>query len=373
MSLPTPTELVTPPTPDPVRPIERTQATPPSNSPVFDETGRISNLRRNEETGELFDPGPHAYQQPGAGAPPEDSGTPSISSNFSEANFAYNNLIKPRPNILDNYASYTYNFSFFMLTPEQLADLFEFGRADTGTWSLLMQSGGAGDSKRDQAPNGAPAGRNKYFTNDFYIDNVEIRTALNGTTGTTVNFTDLAFSIYEPNGITLLACLQNAFNDLMKNNKTDTGLGTANTATAFYCLVLRFYGYDDTGKLVYVGTDGTAPAKIQGSDPRAIVEKYFPFVIHNITFKTVSKGEIEYRVTGAFFSAIPGQTNRGTVKTPGTLVGETVGDLLSGPRTKAETNSQGERVDSPSVPQSFSNAPDASTARESVAGYSNLF
>jgi hypothetical protein len=370
--------------------------TQPTPTILVDETGQVSNFRRNPETGDLYDasglgdnvrqisstqatpPAPagqsaHAYRQPGAGATNDDSGINTPGKNFSEANFAYNNLIRPQPNILDNYASYTYNLSLCMLTPAQISNLFAFGKANTASWSLLMSSGGAGDSKRDQAPNGSPSGRNKYFKNDFYLDNFTIKTALTGATGMTHNFTDMSFSIFEPTGITLLECMGNAYKDLMKNAGYQMGVNMPNLSVAHYCMVLTFYGYDDTGKLTKVGSSGTTPTKTIGNDSQAIVEKYFPFMISDFKFKVGSKGTVEYQIKGGVLAGIPLKTNRGTVKNPAILIGETMGDILSGPKEKASPTSPGERIDNPVVPTASSNAPDPSVARESVAGYSNLF
>lgn len=378
MSLPTPTELVTPPTPDPIRPITSTQATPPVGQPLFDETGRVSNFRINPETGELYDATGldqvHAYERPGAGAPSDDAGTPTLSKNFSEVNFAYNNLIQPQPNILDNYASYTYNLSLFMLTPQQVADLYSFGKADTATWNLLMASGGAGDAKRDQAPNGAPVGRNKYFSNDFYLDNVVIKTSLTGQgTGMTVSAQDMSFSIFEPNGITLIPLLSQAFTDMMKNANIPMGEGKPNLVTTDYCMLITFYGYDDNGKLTKVGNNGTAPVKEINNDPQAIVEKYIVFKISELKFKVTTRGYTEYTARCALGTAPAERVSRGIVKGPGELIGETLGDLLSGPIERNNNSNTGERVDTPVVQSSYQNAPDPSTIRESQAGYSNLY
>ena len=102
--------------------------------------------------------------------------TPPPSSGASQQaiNTAFSNQpIIPQPNVLDQYASYTYAISWWILTPDQYNKLSSgeqlapaFG---TGNWSLLMQSGGA-----------PIAGRNPAFPLDYYIDDVEIETFLNG-------------------------------------------------------------------------------------------------------------------------------------------------------------------------------------------------
>jgi hypothetical protein len=83
--------------------------------------------------------------------------TPPASSNTAQQiinqTFA-NQRILAQPNVLDQYASYTYAISWWLLTPSQYNSLTT-GLAPapgSGNWSLLMQSGGA--------PN---AGRNQFF------------------------------------------------------------------------------------------------------------------------------------------------------------------------------------------------------------------
>jgi len=370
--------------------------TQPTSTILIDETGQVSNFRRNPETGDLYDasglgdnvrqitstqatpPAPagesaHAYRQPGAGATNDDSGINTPGKNFSEANFAYNNLIQPQPNILDNYASYTYNLSLYMLTPAQATDVLEFNITNPASWSLLMASGGAGDSKRDQAPNGAPAGRNKYFKNDFYLDNLVINSNLFNNTGSPHDMNELSFSVFEPSGITLLPCLGNAFTDLMKNAKYDTGLGVPNLQTALYCFVITFYGYDINGKLTKVGTAGSTLTTSVKSNSQAIVEKIIPFTITNFTYKVINKGTTEYQIKGSPLGAPPLKTDIGSIKMNAMVIGETLGDILSGPKETSATNGPGERISSPSVSNTSANAPDPTSARESVAGYSNLF
>jgi hypothetical protein len=53
------------------------------------------------------------------------------------------NPITPSPNILDQYASYSYIISWYILTAEQYNKLSSTAKLDTSAWSLLMQSGGA--------------------------------------------------------------------------------------------------------------------------------------------------------------------------------------------------------------------------------------
>lgn len=139
---------------------------------------------------------------------------------------------------------------------------------------------------------------------------------------------------------------------------------------AQYCMVIRFYGYDDNGNLVnpirgqeLVGYPG------QGST-KAVVEKYYPFQIQNLTFRLVTK-QIEYHVT---CTPIPYQTalsqDRGSIPLQFEFVGETVSDILVGKPagTQYPTADAGARETTPAPTTSApSPAPTTSTNALSVS------
>ena len=242
--------------------------------------------------------------------------TPPPSSNSNQQvinqNFA-NQPITPQPNVLDQYVSYTYAISWWILTPDQYNNLSSgnelapsFG---TGNWSLLMQSGGA-----------PIAGRNPAFPLDYYLDDLEIETFLMGKgTGMSTNGMEIKFKVVEPNGLTLLQNLYKATTSVYKNIKEP------NYGAAQYCLTIEFYGYDANGNLVAPATGSVA-----GSSSRSVIKKYYPFIIQNITFRTVAN-QVEYMVTG---SPIPYATNsaqaRGTIPVAFQLSGQTVSQILLG-------------------------------------------
>lgn len=231
-------------------------------------------------------------------------------------NFA-NQAIVPQPNVLDQYASYTYAISWWLLTPDQYNNLTT-GLAPapgTGNWSLLMQDGGA--------PTG---GRNQYFPVDYYLDDLEIETFLMGKgTNMSTNGMELRFKVVEPNGITLIQNLYKAVVAAYSNTKAP------NYAAAQYCLTIEFYGYDSQGNLVAPATGQYSnTGQLSNSNPQAVIKKYYPFLIENITFRTVAN-QIEYNVIG---KAVPYSTGtaqaRGTIPYAFALSGQTVSQLLQG-------------------------------------------
>ena len=223
--------------------------------------------------------------------------------------------------------------------------------ADLGTTAFVAQDPYAGISSADlgttdfiapkgPAPAAAPAdqgpavqsaqnsqvqpGRNKYFTNDYYLDDLEI-------TGTFLNdlpcsATNLTFKVVEPNGMTLLFNLNNAIRDLYQQP-------TAAINNAYFVMAIRFYGWDEKGNLVtnvgpVPGTPGTVP-----NNSNAAVVKYLPFQITDFTFKNANKA-VEYHIVGAATNDIaPKSSALGSVPEDLQLVGETVEQVLNGSAT----------------------------------------
>ena len=254
---------------------------------------------------------------PGVGAAREDNIAPITKPAQQIISASFNQQIIPQPNVLDAYASYTYGLSWYVLTPKQYTD-FTAGSKNISTWSLLAQTGGANQ-----------IGRNQFFQLDYYMDNLIIESYTPGkASGLSHSALKFEFTVTEPNGITLLNNLHNAVATLYKQaNVTDKA---AAYLQAQYCMVIRFYGYDDNGNLVNpIRGQGLVGYPGQGST-KAVIEKYYPFNIQNLTFRLVTK-QIEYHVT---CNPIPYQTalsqDRGSIPLQFEFVGETVSDILVG-------------------------------------------
>jgi hypothetical protein len=112
--------------------------------------------------------------------------------------------------------------------------------------------------------------------------------------------------------------------------------GVPNYATAQYCLTIEFYGYDSQGNLVAPATGSS------GTGPQAVIKKYYPFLLRNITFRTVAN-QIEYNVIA---SPVPYDTGtgqaRGTIPFQFALAGTTVSQLLQGGPLAETTNTRTE-------------------------------
>ena len=172
----------------------------------------------------------------------------------------------------------------------------------------------------------------------------------------------------EPNGITLIENLYKAVSNLYKQKNVSK---QANYPMAQYCLTVRFYGYNDNGDLVTTSRR-RAKGNVNLTDPLAIVEKFYPFVITNIKFRIPKDRIVEYEVEG---KPIPHFYNksqdRGTIPFAFELTGETVGQVLRGkPVGTVYPASPGERRDSPTPNTSAPSQPAVVTgeANQDVGG-----
>jgi hypothetical protein len=354
---------------DPVKTQTQTQSTPPAgdgNALPFVQTSTGLNVLSEDLAGAEQ---PYVVTQAGAAAARDDNTRSNSNATAQLLNASFNQRIQPRPNVLDEYASYTYSVTWYLLTPDQYNEMVRSKKKNCASWQLLMQSGGAPTStSAPTAETPGVAGRNKFFQQDYYMDDLEIESVipLKGT-GAANTATNIRFTVTEPNGITLIENLSQAVKTLYKEKNVDKN---ANYPMAQYCLVVRFYGYNENGELVTTGRSGTN-GQTNLTDPKAIVEKFYPFVITNLKFRIPKDRVVEYQVEA---KPIPHFYNksqdRGSIPFNFELVGETVQQVLQGkPVGTVYPASPGERRDSPTPNTSAPTpAPISGSANEEVGG-----
>ena len=311
-----------------------------------------------------------------------------IKSTFGTAT---NSRIITQPNVLDEYASYTYQISWYLLSTDQYNQLMAGPTAKLAGWTLLMQSGGAPKTTDNNATgSSSPGGRSAKFPDDYYIDDLEITTSLpGGGTEMAHAATQIKFKVTEPNGITLVQNLYRANQQLngvlvdstvpdyasQDNKANQTNTASPNYIKAQYCLVVRFYGYDSQGNLSapLVGRynrKGTGQAT--STDPRAVVEKIFPFLISELKFRT-TKSLVEYYITAQPVNqqiAI-GQA-RGTIPFNFQLSGTTVKDVLIGNAPQTLSTLPGERTPQANPPSDSDIPPGPPNPRSTSATFDAL-
>lgn len=378
------------------RPLSQTQAVPAPNI----NTGRAS-VAALVEGG--LDPqqalnvasGGTAIQS-GVGARNEDGATVTGNSTKNIINDTFgsasNQLIVPQPNVLDDYASYTYQISWYLLTPQQYNNLIFSSNFNIGTWTLLVQSGGA--PLPPVSATGAPSavgGRSALFPLDYYIDDLNLLSKLpNKGTGMPHNVVDIKFRVTEPNGITLVQNLFRANQALNRPTNLDINAsqeldvtGTladqaevtapTNYLNAHYCLGIKFYGYDSGGNLVAPATGrrinpggaNTGPS----NDVYAVIEKYYPFILQDIKFRVASR-LVEYEITAKPVNLTALDQARGTVPFNFELSGATVKDLLIGKaaQSKRQLRSDGRQPQSQPAKVGPATAPVLDQQRELLGG-----
>lgn len=252
-----------------------------------------------------------------------------------------------QPNVLDQFHSYTYSASVYLLTSDQYKRLIRTRNKRIDGYQLLFQTGGAPNnvfgarapappalapSKDGEEPppieqSGPEDGRSPFFPNDFYIDTISLTTVLPGKgTGSSHRGTSLKFTVVEPNGITLLDCLREAVFNGVPRGYT----GNINYTAAQYLMVIRFHGYDEAGNLVTPIKGSVIDQGGNRTDPTAVVEKFIPFAINNINWSVGSKMvSYEWDCTPVDIM-VGGHTARGTIPYDVQLVDSTVGGLLGG-------------------------------------------
>ena len=324
-----------------LRPATRIQSLPattaaPGSPPVGLTGTRADDFDNLNTAGAGSTSAPYPGSTPGAAAGSDDSaassGLNTVAADLQKIYNTENEKITVQPNILDRYASYTYNISIYLTTPAQYQSLITNKRKSVSGLSLLMSSAGYPSGNPSDAQNltqfgtgqpitSAVPGRNQFFPLDFYLDNVNLRTMINGkATGSAHSATELNFRVIEPNGITFIQNLAAATDALsLSSGVPDAYLGQV------YLMVIRFYGYDETGKLV----QPTRESNANQSDRTAIAEKFIPFIFTNIKFR------ITNRLTEYECQAICPQNMIGTGQQRGVipynieLNSKTLGELLS--------------------------------------------
>ena len=335
--------------PDAARTLVQTQAIPPSD------INRSSGAFVNDGTVPDYSIEARPKTQAGVGARNDDARpvTGNSTKDIINATFATgtNQLIVPRANVLDDYASYTYQLSWYLLTPQQYNNLIFSPKFNIANWSLLVQSGGAPlpATSNTSQPTNLP-GRSPFFPLDYYIDDLELFSKFPGKgVGMPHNVLDIKFKVTEPNGITLIDNLYAAVNSLYRRPQSLTDEAdslvnqslslTPNYITAQYCLAVKFYGYDSGGNLIAPATGSNTPRSSSfvgpSNDPRVVIEKYYPFVITELKFRVQSR-MVEYYVEGkpVALNQAFGQS-RGTIPFNFELSGTTAKDLLIGKPAQA--------------------------------------
>ena len=239
----------------------------------------------------------------------------------------------PVTNPLDKYASYTYNLSLYLLTPE---DYNKFVDSDTTSETinlpgdqLLIRSGGS--------PVGAGK-RNSYFSDcDFTLDNLRIESVIGfSEQGVPSSTGRLSFTITEPAGATFIYRLQSATATLANKDPNSARQYYAHT----YAMVIRFYGYDNNGQPITPKGD-INQLDLAGSSESAVLSKIFFFMLSDVKTR-IGTRIVEYQCSGIFGPSFVARTAMlGVSPARFELTGTNLNDIFNGvPGTSNNANNQ---------------------------------
>lgn len=280
--------------------------------------------------------------QAGVGAAKEDQTGGTGSGIRAALNQRFAGNIVPQGNVLDQYASYTYAISIYLMSAADYKQLVANPNNLPRGSQLILQSGGAPVGGglipgADLDPNIEDPGqagqaqranltRNEFFSLDYYLDDVRLTSVISGKgTNMAHNVTRLQFKVIEPNGITFLDNLYRATDQYVKLS----GTPQVNYAAQTYLMIIRFYGYDKDGNLVLTQNQPfTNP--LDGKRIDTVVEKYIPFQFTGIRFRVANK-MVEYDCDCvAVSNNVASSPARGVIPYNVELTSQTLKDLLGG-------------------------------------------
>lgn len=227
-----------------------------------------------------------AAKQAETGSPSSDSATaPTLRKEPSKTQPPGKRLKNP----LGYLSSYTYQLSLYMITPDAYEAFIASGRRtidalnkatrsqNGGGAFLVAQSGGINNEQEDRAPG---------FAFDYSIDNLSFRNSTNGKDNqTATNTTDIKFNITEPYGFSFISNLKRAQDALQKYSGKKVLL-PSNPAKQFFILGIRFFGYDESGRIMKgneVFEGNTLDPNASGNG--ALFERYYDIIITKLKFK----------------------------------------------------------------------------------------
>ena len=247
-------------------------------------------------------------------------------------------------NPLSKLASYTYNLTLYMITPDAYDVFIESGRQKIDALSLaatansspnglgpgayiIAQSGGVNNTTSKRAPG---------FNLDFYLDNLSLKTfcSTKSNESSTGSTTEISFTITEPYGFSFISNLRKAGAQLAEYASAgNEGYKLmSNQLKQFFILGIRFYGYDKEGNIVTRNSniDGSPIDMVGAGNSDALFENFYDIQITSLKFKLDGKATV-YSIVAA---SVPAQSllgiKRGRIPTGVQISGSTVKDALIG-------------------------------------------
>jgi hypothetical protein len=243
--------------------------------------------------------------------------------------------ITPKGNPFKGFATMTYSVSLYLMGVSEYASMISSGVKTVKGLTLLLQSGGI--SKMPEGNHGAKRSK-RYFQKDFYIDDIELKGLVSGTSvGSPHNQFQTSFTITEPNGLSFLENLHGVVQEYNVSN--GISIDRINYAAQNYLMVVRFYGYDKNGKQI-TGRDIGVSESL--SDLSSISEKFIPFQFTGIQF-ALENAVVKYKCEAVCpQTQIPFGVANSTIPFNAELFGQSVGAVLTGKLSTEDLDTEDE-------------------------------
>ena len=251
------------------------------------------------------------------------------STNSAGSDFSNNRTDNP----LNNFSSYTYSISLYVITPEDANKYTETGQlpSDKSKYYVVAQSGGisAADS-RAITSSGTP-GPNQMGL-DYFIDSLEFKTIIpNSQTSSMVQGHAIKLKIVEPYGFNFTDQLKKTISDVSKNSTSmKNSIAETNYRSQRFILGIRYYGYDTQGNLVTANSGFVKKYSNGFSDVNSVLEKYVIVTIDDLKFKINGDSTVYNMLLKESSSSFSGGTIINYIQSPLDINGTTVGEVLSG-------------------------------------------
>jgi hypothetical protein len=223
-------------------------------------------------------------------------------------------------NPLSEFASYTYNLTLYMVTPEAYSIFLAQGQQIASNGFFVVASSGGNDSF------GTPKVSED---REFFIDDVSFKTIINPKASASATMShSFDIKIIEPYGFSFTTVLKNKIQEISQS--TNITKGNNNALQAFYVLAIKFVGYGDDGN--YKNQDVIAQERgLFGDQPAfstGITVSYFPITFAEFSFKLDGKGTT-YMIKGVPTSNQEAYgITTSQIQNPSELSGKTIGDIL---------------------------------------------
>ena len=267
-------------------------------------------------------------------------------------------------NPLSEFASYTYQLTLYMVTPDAYNLFAQSGRKNinailnpsgidlntlaelgvntdqinnTGGAFIVAQSGGVNTKTMDR--------RAPELNLDYYIDDLNIKQELSGkATESAINITSISFTISEPYGFSFNTRLLRAFETIKKNSRIANYRDSGNAYRQHFILGIKFQGYTSDG------TPAT-PDKFFASDTfnpsesaSGVFERFFNIIITSVKFR-IDGSMVKYTVQASTLPpSIAFGQKYGIADNISSITAATVGEALKSLEDSLNQNQQGRGV-----------------------------